>query len=189
MPFLVAGLGNPGSSYERSRHNIGFMAVDAIYDCYHFSPWSRKFQALITNGIIGREQVLLIKPQLSMNLSGQTIGEVMRFYKLEPDRLVVIHDELDLPKGNTRIKTGGGTGGHNGIKSIDAHCGKHYCRVRLGIGHPGHKDLVLNHVLGPFSKIDSIWLEPLLAAVANHIDLILKGENSTFMNKMTKRPS
>lgn len=183
--LLVAGLGNPGSDYENNRHNIGFMAVDAIHDRYRFSPWSKKFQALIADGAIDGEKVLLIKPQTYMNLSGQAIGVAMRFYKLSPDDLVVIHDELDLPQGKARVKKGGGSGGHNGVKSIDNHCGKDYRRLRLGIGHPGHKDLVHTHVMGSFAKSDDVWLEPLLAAVSDNIGLLVKGDDNTFMNRIT----
>jgi len=182
--LLVAGLGNPGSGYEKNRHNIGFMAVDAVYNRYHFSPWSKKFQALAADGIIDGKKVLLIKPQTCMNLSGRATGEAMRFYKLSPDDLVVIQDELDLPQGKVRIKKGGSPGGHNGIKSIDAHCGKDYRRVRVGIGHPGHKDLVHNHVMGNFTKADEAWLEPLLAAVADNIGLLVKGDDNSFMNRI-----
>jgi len=183
--LLVAGLGNPGSQYEHNRHNIGFMAVDALQRRYRFSPWSKKFQALIADGVIDGEKVLLIKPQTYMNLSGQSIGEALRFYKLSPDHLLVIHDELDLAAGKARIKTGGSAGGHNGLKSVDKHCGKDYRRLRLGIGHPGHKDLVHHHVLGNFAKADEAWLEPLLDAIAGYMPLLLQGENSTFMNRLS----
>ncbi|HRP78708.1 MAG TPA: aminoacyl-tRNA hydrolase, partial [Aquamicrobium sp.] len=135
--LLIAGLGNPGPKYENNRHNVGFMAADAIARRHSFSPWSRKFQGLIAEGRIGGEKVLLIKPQTFMNLSGQSVGEAMRFHKLSPADLIVLYDELDLAPAKVRIKTGGGAGGHNGIRSLDAHCGKDYRRVRIGIGHPG----------------------------------------------------
>ncbi|MBB2971234.1 aminoacyl-tRNA hydrolase [Mesorhizobium sp. RMAD-H1] len=183
--LLIAGLGNPGSRYAKNRHNIGFMAADEIHRRHRFSPWQKKFQAEIADGTIGGEKVLLIKPQTFMNLSGQSVGEAVRFYKLSPSDLVVIYDELDLPAGKVRVKTGGGAGGHNGIRSIDAHCGKDYRRIRLGIGHPGAKELVHNHVLGDFAKADQEWLEPLLAAVADNADLLVKGDDNTFMNRVS----
>src|SRR6478752_1421145 len=138
--LIIAGLGNPGSQYAGNRHNIGFMAVDAIQRRPGFAPWSKKFKAVISEGELGGQKVLLIKPQTFMNLSGEAVGEAMRFYKLQPSDLAVIYDELDLPAGKARIKVGGGNGGHNGIRSIDAHCDKNYRRLRLGIGHPGVKE-------------------------------------------------
>lgn len=182
---IFAGLGNPGSQYAGNRHNIGFMAVDAIQRRHSFSPWSKKFKALVSEGEIAGERVLLIKPQTYMNLSGEAVGEAMRFYKLEPKDIVAIYDELDLIQGKARIKTGGGHGGHNGIKSLDAHCGREYRRLRLGIGHPGSKEQVHNHVLGDFSKNDRIWLEPLIEAIADNADMLAKGEDSQLLNKLT----
>ncbi|AQS41892.1 MAG: Peptidyl-tRNA hydrolase [Candidatus Tokpelaia hoelldobleri] len=140
---------------------------------------------MIADGVIDGEKVLLVKPQTYMNLSGQSIGGILRFHKLSPDNLLVIHDELDLPAGKVRIKKGGSAGGHNGLKSIDGHCGKDYRRLRLGIGHPGHKDMVHHYVLGNFAKADEAWLEPLLDAISDHMPLLLKGEDSTFMNRLT----
>ena len=180
---IIAGLGNPGSKYENHRHNVGFMAVDAIARRHSFSPWSKKFQALISSGTIGTEKVLLIKPQTFMNLSGQSVGEALRFHKAEIGDLIVLYDELDLEPGKVRIKTGGGHGGHNGIKSIDAHCGKDYRRVRIGIGHPGIKEMVTHHVLGDFAKADRDWLDPLLDTFADHAELLAKGDDAGFMNK------
>lgn len=180
---IIAGLGNPGSKYENNRHNVGFMAVDAIARRHGFSPWTKKFQALISSGTLGTEKVLLIKPQTFMNLSGQSVGEAMRFHKAAISDLIVLYDELDLAPGKVRIKTGGGHGGHNGIKSIDAHCAKDYVRVRIGIGHPGVKELVTNHVLGDFAKADHDWLDPLLDAIADHAELLAKGDDAGFMNK------
>ena len=182
--LLIAGLGNPGPRYAKQRHNIGFMAADAIARRQSFSGWSKKFKAEIADGTIGGEKVLLIKPQTFMNLSGEAIGQAMRFYKLAPSDLIVIYDELDLQRGKARIKKGGGNGGHNGIKSIDAHCGKDYRRLRLGIGHPGQRDLVNNHVLEDFAKADRQWLEPLLEAVGDHCDLLVHGDDSGFLNKL-----
>ncbi len=181
---VIAGLGNPGSKYAGNRHNIGFMAVDAIHRRHGFSGWSKKFKAEIAEGEIGGERVLLIKPQTFMNLSGEAVGEAMRFYKLTPADITVLYDELDLPPGKVRVKVAGGHGGHNGIKSLDAHCGKDYRRVRLGIGHPGSKEQVHNHVLGDFAKADRTWLEPLLDTIADHADMLLRGEDSQFLNKI-----
>ncbi len=177
--LLIAGLGNPGSKYAHNRHNIGFMAADEIFRRHRFSNWQKKFQAEIADGVIDGEKVLLIKPLTFMNLSGQSVGEAMRFYKLTSADLVVIYDELDLIPGKLRIKTGGGSGGHNGIKSIDAHVqsfpgGQNYRRMRLGIGHPGAKELVHNYVLGDFAKADNEWLDTLLGAVADNIGLLAK---------------
>ncbi len=182
---IVVGLGNPGAQYQNNRHNVGFMAADAIARRHSFSPWSKKFQGLIAEGRIGDERVLLIKPQTYMNESGRSVGEALRFHKLEPSSLVVLYDELDLAPAKVRLKVGGGAGGHNGIRSIDAHCGKEYRRVRIGIGHPGVKELVQRHVLGDFAKVDAEWLDPLLDAVADNFGLVLAGQDSSFMNKVS----
>jgi peptidyl-tRNA hydrolase, PTH1 family len=183
--LIIAGLGNPGAKYAGNRHNVGFMAVDAIQRRASFSPWSKKFKAEISEGEIDGEKVLLMKPQTFMNLSGESVGEAMRFYKLAPKDILAIYDELDLAPGRTRIKTGGGHGGHNGIKSLDAHCGKEYRRLRIGIGHPGSKEQVQNHVLGDFAKSDRVWLEPLMDAIADNAGMLVKGEDSQLMNKLT----
>ena len=182
--LIIAGLGNPGAKYAGNRHNIGFMAVDEIVRRHGFSPWRKKFQAEVSEGLLGGESVLLMKPQTYMNESGRAVGEAMRFYNLGPQDIVVLYDELDLAPGKVRIKTGGGSGGHNGIKSIDAHCGKDYRRVRLGIGHPGSKDRVTSYVLGDFAKADAEWLDPLIEAVGSHADLLAKGDDAGFMNKL-----
>lgn len=182
---IIAGLGNPGSQHAGQRHNIGFMAVDEIVRRHSsFSPWQKKFSSEISEGRIGSQKVLLIKPQTFMNRSGQAVGEAMRFYKLTEQDLSVFYDELDLAPAKVRIKRGGGAGGHNGIRSLDAHCGQSYQRVRLGIGHPGHKDRVTGHVLGNFAKADHVWLEPMLEALADNIELLVAGDNSGFMNKI-----
>jgi PTH1 family peptidyl-tRNA hydrolase len=183
--LVFAGLGNPGAKYANNRHNVGFMAADEIHRRHGFSAWSRKFQALVADGTIGGEKVLLIKPQTFMNLSGQAIGEALRFYKLTPSDLTVFYDELDLVAGKVRAKKGGGSGGHNGIKSIDAHLGKDYRRVRIGIGHPGVKELVHGHVLGDFAKADQEWLEPLLQAIADNAPHLVKNEDDKFMNRVS----
>ena len=181
---IIAGLGNPGTKYAGNRHNIGFMAADALQRRPGFGPWSRKFKAEISEGEIAGEKVLLMKPQTYMNLSGEAVGEAMRFYKLQPKDILAIYDELDLAPGKARLKTGGGHGGHNGVKSLDAHCGKEYRRLRLGIGHPGAKELVHNHVLGDFAKADRAWLEPLLDAIADNAEMLVRGEDSQFLNKL-----
>jgi peptidyl-tRNA hydrolase, PTH1 family len=182
--LLIVGLGNPGAQHARNRHNVGFMAVDAIARANGFSNWGRKFQSDIAEGSLGGERVLLIKPQTWMNLSGQAVGEAARFHKIEPGDVIVLYDELDLMPGKLRIKTGGGSGGHNGIKSIDAHLGANYKRVRIGIGHPGDKALVHNHVLGDFAKADAVWLEPLLDAIAANAGLMAQGDGSMFLNRV-----
>ncbi|KEC54672.1 aminoacyl-tRNA hydrolase [Bartonella koehlerae] len=184
--WLIAGLGNPGLQYQNNRHNIGFMAIDAIYQSFSFSSWSRKFQAEISTGFINGEKTFLLKPQTFMNLSGQTIGEALRFYKLDLKNFIVIYDELDLPPGKVRVKIGGGNNGHNGIKSIDSHCGTNYCRIRLGIGRPNSKELVYQHVLGNFTKFDQAWLSPLLEAIAKNIALLIKGDKCLFMNEISQ---
>lgn len=181
--LVFAGLGNPGAKYADNRHNVGFMAADAIARRHSFSPWSKKFQGLIAEGTLGGEKIILIKPQTFMNLSGQSVGEALRFYKLELSALTVFYDEIDLAEGKLRIKTGGGAGGHNGIRSIDGHVGNAYRRVRIGVGHPGVKEMVQHHVLGDFAKADREWLDPLLDAIADNAAMIVKGDESGFMNK------
>jgi PTH1 family peptidyl-tRNA hydrolase len=180
---IIAGLGNPGSKYARNRHNVGFMAADAIARRHSFSPWAKKFRAEICEGLLGGEKVLLVKPQTFMNVSGESVGEAMRFYKLAPCDVTVLYDELDLAPGKLRIKRAGGAGGHNGIRSLDSHIGKDYRRVRIGIGHPGDKALVHNWVLGDFAKADSEWLDPLIDAIADHAGMLVQGDENGFMNK------
>ncbi|WP_152046051.1 aminoacyl-tRNA hydrolase [Aureimonas psammosilenae] len=182
--LLIVGLGNPGPQYAGHRHNIGFMALDEIQRHPGFSPWSRKFKGEISEGVIGGEKVLLLKPLTFMNVSGESVGEAARFYKIEPAQIVVIHDELDLTPGKVRVKVGGGNGGHNGLKSIDAHLGKEYRRVRLGIGHPGSKERVNGHVLSDFHKSDRVWLDPLIEAFGRHVEMLVKGEDAQFMNRL-----
>ncbi|MDR7034803.1 aminoacyl-tRNA hydrolase [Mesorhizobium sp. BE184] len=183
--LLFAGLGNPGTKYAGNRHNVGFMAADAIARRHSFSPWSRKFQAEIAEGKIGGERVLLIKPQTFMNLSGQSVGEALRFYKLDASAVTVFYDEIDLVAGKVRVKVGGGSGGHNGIRSLDQHIGNAYRRVRIGVGHPGIKEMVHGHVLGDFSKADREWLDVLLDSIADSADLLAKGDDAGFMNRVT----
>ncbi|MEM6462405.1 MAG: aminoacyl-tRNA hydrolase [Pseudomonadota bacterium] len=182
--LLVAGLGNPGRRHAKQRHNIGFMAADAIARRHGFSGWSTKFKSETAEGHLGGEKILLIKPQTFMNLSGEAVGEAMRFFKLTPEQLIVMYDELDLAPGKVRIKMGGGNGGHNGIKSIDSHCGKSFKRLRIGIGHPGSKERVMAHVLGDFAKADREWVENLLDAIADNFGLLVTGDDPGFLNKL-----
>lgn len=182
--LLIAGLGNPGPEYAGNRHNIGFMAVDEIARDPAFGPWSKKFQGEISEGQVAGRKVFLLKPLTFMNDSGRSVAAAAGFYKIDPADIVVLHDELDLPPAKVRVKTGGGNGGHNGLRSIDAHLGKDYRRVRLGIGHPGSKERVNPHVLGDFAKADRDWLAPLLEAVARNVDALAKGEDAVFMNRV-----
>ncbi|UWQ40899.1 aminoacyl-tRNA hydrolase [Leisingera aquaemixtae] len=184
---LFVGLGNPGPKYERNRHNIGFMALDRIASDHGFSPWKSKFQALISEGVLGGVKVLLLKPQTFMNLSGQSVGEAMRFYKLTPADVVVLHDELDLAPGKARMKHGGGHAGHNGLRSIHSHIGADYARVRLGIGHPGHKDAVAGYVLRDFPKADEGWLDDLMRGISDGAAELAKGDGGKFMNAVALR--
>lgn len=183
---LIVGLGNPGARYARNRHNIGFLAVDAIHRAHPgFGPWRNRFQAEVSEGMLGGEKVLLVKPQTYMNESGRSVGEALRFYKSEPADVLVIYDELDLPPARFRMKTGGGHGGHNGLRSITAHIGDAYRRLRLGIGHPGDKSRVTAHVLGDFAKVDDEWLDPMLSGIADHAALLAAGQDNQFANKLT----
>lgn len=184
---LFVGLGNPGGKYAGNRHNIGFMAVDRIAQDHGFAPWKGKFQGAITEGRLGSEKVLLLRPETFMNLSGQSVGEAMRFYKLTPEDVIVFHDELDLAPGKCRVKHGGGHAGHNGLRSIHQHIGDTYGRVRLGIGHPGHKDAVAGYVLRDFSKADQDWLDDVLSGISDGAKELAKGDNGKFMNAVALR--
>lgn len=187
--LLFVGLGNPGADYARNRHNIGFMAVDAIVRRHGFSPWRSKFQGEVCEGTIAGEKIVALKPMTYMNESGRSVVACCQFYKIEPKDVVVFHDELDLDPGRLKIKLGGGHAGHNGLRSIGAHIGADYRRVRLGIGHPGSKDRVTSHVLGDFAKVDRDWLEPLLDDVAANADLLVARDDTGFMNRLAGKPA
>jgi len=184
---LFAGLGNPGAKYAGNRHNIGFMALDAIQRANGFTPWRAKFQAEVSEGTLGSEKVILLKPLTFMNLSGQSVSAAARFYKLSPADLVVFHDELDLAPGKMRLKQGGGHAGHNGLRSIHDHIGPDYARVRLGIGHPGHKDRVAAYVLSDFAKADQDWLEDQMRAIAKAAPALAAGDGAQFSNLVAQQ--
>jgi PTH1 family peptidyl-tRNA hydrolase len=181
---LFVGLGNPGAKYARNRHNIGFMAVDEIARRHHFAPWRRRFQGETSEGTLGTERVILLKPTTYMNDSGRSVQEAANFFKIAQGDITVFHDELELPPGKVRVKIGGGIAGHNGLRSISAHIGNDYRRVRLGIGHPGVKEMVHGHVLSDFAKADNDWVTTLCEAVAEHAGLIAKGTDATFANRV-----
>lgn len=180
--LLLVGLGNPGRDYAGNRHNIGFMAADAIVRRHSFSPWRQKFSGEIAEGTVAGEKVAVLKPLTYMNESGRSVAAAAQFWKIEPKDIVVFHDELDLPPAKMRVKTGGGHAGHNGLRSIQAHLGPDFRRVRLGIGHPGAKELVTNWVLGDFAKADSDWLQPLLDALADHLPRLVAGEDAAYQS-------
>ncbi len=188
--LLLVGLGNPGPRYADNRHNIGFMALDRLVGRHGFSPWRKRFQGEMAEGRLGgTSKALALKPMTFMNESGRSVGEAMRFYKLEPKDVLVFHDELDLAAGKVKVKLGGGVAGHNGLRSIASHIGPDYRRVRLGIGHPGHKEKVLGHVLGDFAKADQDWLERLLDAVSAEADSLVPGTpeaDNRFMSKVNQ---
>src|SRR5499427_1626288 len=182
--LLFVGLGNPGSQHVNNRHNIGFMAVQAIAKRHNLGPWRRRFQGVATEGTIGPERVLLLLPGTYMNESGRAVAEAVHFYKLGVDRVAVFHDEIDLAPGKVRVKTGGGVAGHNGLRSISAHIGNDYRRIRIGVGHPGAKEIVYAYVLSDFAKSERAWVEALCAIVADNAELLVKGQDSSFQNKV-----
>jgi len=182
--LLFVGLGNPGRQYQRNRHNIGFMAVEEIERQHGFAPFRSRFQGRVSEGRIGNERAILLTPETYMNESGRSVQEAARFYKIELADIVVLHDELDLAPGKCRIKIGGGAAGHNGLRSIDAHMGQNYKRIRLGIGHPGDKAMVHSYVLNDFGKSEEGWVSALCDAVARNVALIAKGDDASFQNKV-----
>ena len=182
--LLIVGLGNPGAEYRRHRHNIGFMAVDAMHDRHGFSPWRRRFQGEVAEGTLAGEKVLLLKPLTYMNESGRSVQAAAQFYKLAPADIVVIHDEVDLPPGKTRMKAGGGTAGHNGLRSIGPAIGDDFRRLRIGVGHPGVKEAVPRYVLHDFTKEEQAWVEPLIDAIAANAGLLAEGKDPTFANRL-----
>src|ERR1700742_3849777 len=181
--LLFVGLGNPGDRYAGNRHNIGFIAVDALARRHGFPPWRRRFQGVASEGPLGGERVQLLLPGTFMNESGRAVAEAMDFYKVGLSDIVVFHDELDLPPGKVRVKTGGGVAGHNGLRSITAHVGNDYRRVRIGIGHPG-KERVLSYVLENFAKSEHGWVEALTEIIAGDAELLARGQDASFQNKV-----
>jgi PTH1 family peptidyl-tRNA hydrolase len=181
---LFVGLGNPGAKYAHNRHNIGFMAVDEIARRHGFAPWRRRFQGMTSEGTLEQEKIVLLRPETFMNESGRAVQDAANFFKLGASDIIVFQDELELPPAKLRVKIGGGIAGHNGLRSISAHIGNDYRRVRLGIGHPGIKDLVHGYVLSDFATSDRPWVEALCAAVADNAGLLASGRDSTFQNKV-----
>lgn len=184
---LFVGLGNPGARYARNRHNVGFMAVERIAGDHGFGPWRSRFQGSMAEGRLEGESVLLLRPETFMNLSGQSVAEAMRYYRLTPADVVVFHDELDLAPGRLRVKQGGGHAGHNGLRSIQQHIGPDFWRVRMGIGHPGHKDRVSAYVLSDFAKADAEWLDDLLRGVVDGAAALARGDSAAFLNAVGRR--
>jgi len=184
---LWVGLGNPGPQYAMHRHNVGFMALDVIAEMHGFAPAQKKFQGWLQEGRIAGDKILLLKPATFMNESGRSVGEAMRLYKLEMDDLTVFHDELDLAPFKVKVKTGGGTAGHNGLRSIDQHLGPDFRRVRIGIGHPGHKARVTGYVLGNYAKAEIDPLTDMLAAIGSEAEWLARGEDARFMNDVALR--
>ena len=187
MMKLIVGLGNPGQKYAQNRHNIGFMALDRIAADHGFAPWRARFQGHLAEGRLGNRRVSLLKPATFMNLSGQSVGEAMRYLRLDPADVTVLHDELDLPPGRLRLKTGGGHAGHNGLRSIHQHIGEGYRRLRIGIGHPGHKDRVAAHVLSDFPKSEDALIDDLLRAISDAAPDLAADEDAAFLNKVALR--
>ena len=182
--LLLVGLGNPNTRYVSNRHNVGFMAVQAIARRHNISPWRRKFQGVAVEGAIAGERVLLLLPGTYMNESGRAVQEAARFFKIEPGQILVFHDELELKPGKVRVKIGGGNAGHNGLRSVSAHVGNDYKRVRIGIGHPGDKNLVERYVLQDFTKDDWPWVEALCDVIADTVGLLVEGKDASFQNKV-----
>jgi PTH1 family peptidyl-tRNA hydrolase len=184
---LFVGLGNPGAKYADNRHNIGFMALDRVAQDHGFGPWKRAFQGMISEGRLGGEKVLLLKPETFMNLSGQSVQAAFQFHKVDLVDVTVFHDELDLPPAKIKYKMGGGHAGHNGLRSIHAHLGEGYGRIRLGIGHPGHKDRVADYVLHDFAKADQAWIDDLMSGLSDGIAELAQGDAARFLNAVALR--
>lgn len=184
---LIVGLGNPGPKYARNRHNIGFMALDRIAADHGFPAWKAKHQGSVSEGRFGAERAVLLKPETYMNKSGDSVGAALRFYKLEPEDVIVLHDEIDLVPGKVRWKIGGGHAGHNGLRSVHAHIGADYARVRIGVGHPGHKDAVPGYVLRDFPKADEGWLDDVLRGCSDGAPCLAVGDGPGFMNAVALR--
>lgn len=183
---LIVGLGNPGQKFARNRHNVGFMAADRIAARHSLPAWRKRFEGEAAEGTIGAERVLLLKPATYMNESGRSVGEAVRFHKIDLADVIVMHDELDLLPGRIKVKAGGGNAGHNGLRSISAHIGNDYVRLRIGIGHPGVKELVHHWVLNDFVKADGEWLDPLLAAIAQAAGFLASGEPARFQTEVAR---
>ncbi len=184
--LLLVGLGNPGQGYAKNRHNIGFVAIDAITEHYSFGGSREKFQGRIVDGEIGGVKVMALKPETFMNESGRAVEAASSFFKIPPENIIVFHDEIDLQAGRVRVKRGGGHAGHNGLRSIHAHIGPDYGRVRIGVGHPGDKDQVTGHVLNDFSKADKEWVEKMIGAVSENAALLIDGNDSAYMSKVAE---
>lgn len=184
---LFVGLGNPGAKYENNRHNIGFMVMDRIERDHDFGPWRSKFQGAVSEGTLGGEKILLLMPETFMNLSGNSVAAAAKFYKIPTTDITVFHDELDLAPGKCRVKMGGGHAGHNGLRSIHGNIGDQYQRVRLGIGHPGHKDKVASYVLHDFAKADADWLDDLIRGISEGAPALAQGDPARFMNAVALR--
>jgi peptidyl-tRNA hydrolase, PTH1 family len=182
--LLLVGLGNPGARYVGNRHNIGFLAVQEIAKRHGIGPWRRRFAGVACEGPLGGVRTLLLLPGTYMNESGRAVAEAAHFYKLSPAQIIVFHDEIDLPPGKVRLKIGGGVAGHNGLRSISEHIGNDYRRVRIGVGHPGDKDIVQHYVLSDFAKTDRGWVEALIAIIGDNAELIARGQDASFQNKV-----
>jgi PTH1 family peptidyl-tRNA hydrolase len=182
--LLLVGLGNPGARYAGNRHNIGFMVLEEVAKRHGIGPWRRRFQGVACEGPIGGERALLLLPGTYMNESGRAVAEAAQFYKLAPGAITVFHDEIELPPGKVRVKVGGGIAGHNGLRSISEHIGNDYRRVRIGVGHPGQKDLVEHYVLSDFAKSERPWVEALTGILAADVELLLRGQDASFQNKV-----
>src|SRR6476661_2248591 len=183
---LFVGLGNPGSEHARQRHNVGFMAVERIAERHGLGPWKKRFHGLVCEGPVGGNRVMLLKPQTYMNDSGRSVGEAQRYLRIDEGDIYVLHDELDLAPGKLKVKTGGGNAGHNGLRSITAHIGNEYARVRIGIGHPGSKEQVLRHLLHDFARADAAWLDPMLDAIADAAPRLAAGDDARFLTDVAR---